>query len=197
MPRVANDSQYLERLRDYYASHRSIPSYSRLGEVLGVAAKSAVKKILERLAAQGFLRRTPDDVWVPETRFFERRLSDAAVPAGMPVTPAELPGDTFLIDQYLVKQPSQTLMVPVKGDSMRDAGIHDGDIAVVERHSEAHAGELVIAVVDGEFTLKRLAREGAAYVLQPENPAYPVIRPAGALEIFGVVRGIVRRYGGG
>jgi len=82
----------------------------------------------------------------------------------------------------------------VKGDSMIEAGIQPGDIAVVEKRHDARAGDLVVAIVDGEFTLKTLAREKGDYVLQPANPAYPVIRPKGSLEIFGVVVGVVRKY---
>lgn len=194
MVKPANDVAYLSRLQDYYAEHRSFPSYARLGEILGVASKSVVKKILERLAAQDFLDRTPDDVWIPGDRFFERDLSDSAVPAGAPIDARDVSSSGFAIDHYLISRPSNTTLVPVKGDSMIDAGIHSGDIAVVERRPTAKTGELVIAIVDNEFTLKRLGRENGKYVLFPENPAYPVIRPQGELEIFGVVVGIVRRY---
>jgi repressor LexA len=85
-------------------------------------------------------------------------------------------------------------MVPVKGDSMIDAGIHDGDIVVVERAKAAQSGDFVVAIVDDEFTLKELALEKGKFILKPHNPAYPVIRPQGQLEIFGVVTGLVRRY---
>lgn len=195
MPKIANDSAYLALLQDYYAEHRSFPSYARLSEVLGVASKSVVKKILERLAAQRFLQRTPDDVWTPDARFFQRPLADATVPAGIPVEARDVSGQEFGIDEYLVSRPSVTVLMEVKGDSMIDAGIHSGDIAVVERRQMASVGELVIAVVDQEYTLKRLGKENGDYVLLPENKAYPVIRPKGELLIFGAVVGIVRRYG--
>lgn len=103
-------------------------------------------------------------------------------------------GQLFLVDRYLVRQPSRTVMVPVKGDSMIDAGIHDGDIVVVVRTKAGNAGDFVVAIVDNEFTLKELALEKGKFVLKPHNPAYPVIRPLGELEIFGVVTGLVRRY---
>ena len=77
-------------------------------------------------------------------------------------------------------------MVPVKGDSMIDAGIHDGDLVVVERTKAAKSGDFVIAIVDDEFTLKELGLEKGKFILKPHNPAYPIIRPQGQLEIFGV-----------
>lgn len=194
MAKPANDAEYLAALQDYYAEHRSFPSYARLCEILGVASKSVVKKVLERLAAQQYLQRTPDDVWTPERRFFQRPLAETRIPAGMPIEARDVSTHEFGIDEYLVSRPSVTVLMEVKGDSMIDAGIHAGDIAVVERRQMASVGEIVVAMVDGEYTLKRLGRDNGEYVLLPENKNYPVIRPKGELLIFGAVVGLVRRY---
>jgi repressor LexA len=102
--------------------------------------------------------------------------------------------DSLTIDEYLIDHPSRTVLVRVKGDSMIDAGIQEGDIVVVERRPSANAGDMVIAIVDNEFTLKHLEKDKGEYVLKPANPAYPIIRPKGQLEIFGVVVGMVRKY---
>lgn len=189
------DSDYLGRLRDYYAENRRIPSFQRIADLMGFASKSPASKLMGRLAEAGFVERTPDDdAWVPAPRFFERPLAEIAVRAGGPDMIEGSQGELFLIDQYLVRQPSRTVMVPVKGDSMVDAGIHDGDLVVVERARAARAGDIVVAIVDNEFTLKELALEKGRFILKPRNPAYPVIRPKGELEIFGLVTGLVRRY---
>ena len=97
------------------------------------------------------------------------------------------------IDDYLIERPSSTVLVRVKGDSMQDAGILDGDLVVVEKRAAAQKGEIVVAIVDNQFTLKRLDVEAGQFVLKPENKAYPTIRPEGALEIFGVMIGLVRK----
>lgn len=199
MPSItpSRDAEYLDRLRDYYAEARRIPTQQRICQLIGFASKTAAKKLLERLEGAGFVERTPDgDAWMPTTRFFERSLADTGVRAGIPDMIEATQGDMFLIDQYLVRQPSRTLMVPVKGDSMIDAGIRDGDLVVVERTKAAQSGDFVIAIVDNEFTLKELILEKSRFALRPHNPAYPVIRPQGQLEIFGVVTGLVRRYQG-
>jgi repressor LexA len=189
------DADYLDRLRDYYAENRRIPSFQRIAELMGFASKTAARKLLARLEVAGFVERTPDDdAWIPSGRFFERLLADTAVRAGAPDMIEGTQGQLFLVDQYLVRQPSRTVMVPVKGDSMIDAGIHDGDIVVVERSTGAKNGDFVIAIVDDEFTLKELGTEKGKFILKPHNPAYPVIRPQGQLEIFGVVTGLVRRF---
>jgi repressor LexA len=190
----ARDAEYLARLQDYYASWKSIPSYSSLCGILGIASKSWVKAVLERLARAGFVERTPEGVWVPTRQFFARPLAESAVQAGMPVSVTATQGDYFVIDEMLVNTPSLTTMIPVKGDSMTGAGIHDGDVAIVEKRHLAKEGDIVVAIVDGEFTLKTLGRERGKYVLLPANPAFPVIRPQGTLEIFGVLVGLVRKY---
>lgn len=190
----AKDPDYLGRLRDYYARWRSLPSYNRLADLLGLASRSAVGKVLVRLCDAGFLERTPDDMWVPTRRFFERPLADVRVPAGVPATLADAASDTLVVDEYLIDKPSQTVLVTVKGDSMIDAGIHTGDVVVVEKGVKAKPGDIVIAIVDNEFTVKTLAMERGKPVLRPANRAYPVIRPRGTLEIFGVVVGLARKY---
>lgn len=193
----SRDFDYLNTLRDYYAENRRIPSFKRITELMGFASKAASSKLLDRLEAAGFVERTPDDdAWMPTSRFFERPLMDFAVRAGAPDMIEGRQGEQFLVDQYLVRQPSRTVMVPVKGDSMIDAGIHEGDIVVVERTKVARAGDFVIAIVDDEFTLKELGLERGKFILKPHNPAYPVIRPKDQLELFGVVTGLVRRYQG-
>lgn len=189
------DAHYLDLLRDYYAENLRIPSFQRICELMGFASKTASKKLMDRLGKAGFVERTTDDdAWIPTNRFFERHLADVAVRAGAPDMINQSQGELFLIDQYLVRQPSRTLMVPVKGDSMMDAGIQEGDLVVVERTKAAKAGDFVIAIIDDEFTLKELILEKGKFALKPHNPAYPVIRPQGQLEIFGVVTGLVRRY---
>jgi repressor LexA len=189
------DPEHLDRLRDYYAENRRIPSFQRIAELLGFASKAASSKLLERLESAGFVERTADDnAWMPTRRFFERPLAANFVRAGA-ADPIEATGaEPFLVDDYVVRTPSRTMMVPVRGDSMVDAGIHDGDMAVVERGTGAKPGDFVVAIVDNELTLKELIRERGKFVLKPHNPAYPVIRPKGELEIFGVMVGLVRRY---
>jgi repressor LexA len=193
-PANSRDAEYLAKLQDYYADWKSIPSYASLCEVFGIASKSWVKAILDRLAEAGFLERTPDGMWIPTRQFFGRALAEAAVPAGMPVAVNDTRGEYFVIDEMLIDTPSKTTLISVKGDSMIGAGIHDGDVAVVEKRNLANIGDIVVAIVDNEFTLKTLDKERGKFVLRPENPAYPVIRPQGTLEIFGVLIGLIRKY---
>jgi repressor LexA len=188
------DGEYLAKLQDYYADWKNIPSYAKLCDVFGIASKSWVKAILTRLNAAGFIDRTPDGAWIPSRQFFARPLAESSVQAGMPVSVSATQGEYFVIDDMLIDRPSETTLIPVKGDSMIEAGIHDGDIAVVEKRNLASVGDIVVAIVDNEFTLKTLDKERGKYILRPANQAYPVIRPQGILEIFGVLVGLIRKY---
>jgi len=188
------DAEYLAKLQDYYAEWKSIPSYASLCEVFGIASKSWVKAILDRLGKAGFIERTPDGMWIPTSQFFARPFAESSVQAGMPMSVTATQGKYYVIDEMLIETPSLTTIIPVKGDSMIDAGIHDGDIAVVEKRLSANVGDIVVAIVDNEFTLKTLARERGQFILCPANPAYPVIRPKDTLEIFGVLVGLIRKY---
>lgn len=189
------DSDHLKMLQDYYARYRSWPTYERLGVFIGMKAKSAVLKLLHRLEHAGYLHRTPDGEWAPTDQFFERPLADATVRAGLPEMVLDASENPILIDTLLVRTPSRTVLLPVKGDSMDGAGIYEGDLVVVEICSTASNGALVVAEVNGEFTLKTLVREGSEWTLHPANPDYPVIRPKESLTLFGVVTGLIRQYG--
>lgn len=130
------DDDHLDRLRDRLRREPAHPpSMQRIAELMQSASKTASRKLLERLAAAGFVQRTPDDdAWTSPA--LERPLAGGD---GMRAYPDLIEGvgaDPFLIDDYLVRNPSRTVMIPVRGDSMLEAGIHDGDIVAVERTTE-------------------------------------------------------------
>lgn len=188
-----HDERYLDRLRDYYAEHNVLPPYSTVMTLLGLKSKSPVAALVARLKLAGFLESSPDKRLKPGRRFFERPIYDS-VRAGFPSPAGDMRHDMLTIDEYLVAHPSSTVLVTVKGDSMIDAGILPGDTVIVEKRNSASAGDMVVAIVDNEFTLKTLGKDKGQFVLKPANPAYPVIRPKGDLEIFGVVVGQFRKY---
>jgi SOS regulatory protein LexA len=190
---MGDDARYLAKLQDFYARHRVLPAYSTMGELLGLRSKSSVAALIERLKRAGFLETAPDRRLKPTARFFQRPRVES-VRAGLPHPAAEGNPEGLTLDEYLIERPSRTVLITVKGDSMVEAGIREGDIVVVERRPTAEVGDIVVAIVDNEFTLKFLDRDGEGFLLKPANPAYPPIRPAGSLEIYGVVVGLVRKY---
>ena len=123
-------------------------------------------------------------------------LAAHRVPAGFPSPATDYAEDGLDLNGYLVQHPAATFLFSVQGHSMQGAGILDGDKVVVDRSVQARHGHIVIAVVDGEFTLKRLYQRHNRLELHPDNPDFQPIRltPGKQLEIWGVVVGTVRRY---
>lgn len=123
-------------------------------------------------------------------------LYTSRIAAGFP-SPAddhlEAPLD---LNEHLIKHPAATFVVKVDGDSMIGAGIYSGDLLVVDRSLEAQSGHIVVAVVNGELTVKRLVIERKRARLMPENPAYKSIEIKDGLElvIWGVVAHVIRSY---
>jgi SOS regulatory protein LexA len=190
---MSNDRSYLARLQDYYTEHRALPSYASIGTLLGLRSKSSVAALVARLKLAGFVESTPDRRLAPTRRFFARPLATNPVRAGLPEAADDTEADALTIDDYLIERPSETVLIRVKGDSMIDAGILEGDLVVVEKRHDARKGEIVVAIVDNQFTLKRLDVDRGEFILRAENKGYAPIRPEGALEIFGVMVGLVRK----
>jgi DNA polymerase V len=119
----------------------------------------------------------------------------ASVPAGFP-SPADDYLDTALdLNDYVVRNPAATFFMRASGESMLGAGIHSGDILVVDRSLEPLQGRVVVAAVNGELTVKRLRRTGRHIRLVAENPAFPAIEPdpESQVDIWGVVTYVIHK----
>ncbi len=128
----------------------------------------------------------------------EKAKIAGAVAAGFP-SPAEQYLEPPLdLNELLVKRPAATYFVRVSGDSMTGAGIHDGDLLVVDRSLTPASGDVIIACVDGEFTVKTFRRDADGIRLEPANPAYPEIwlSPGQELDFFGKVTACIHRFTG-
>jgi DNA polymerase V len=125
-----------------------------------------------------------------------RPLFRSRVPAGFP-SPAEDYVEAALdLNEHLIAHKEATFFVRVRGDSMIGAGIRNGDLLVVDRAREAKDGDIVIAVVDGELTVKRLNQRGAHLCLMPENPSYNPIefKDGQELTVWGVVTSAIHQF---
>ncbi len=123
-------------------------------------------------------------------------LYAARVHAGFPS-----PADDFIdkaldLNEHLIAHPAATFFVKVQGDSMIDAGIHPGALLVVDRSLQPRSGSIILAILDGEFTVKRLKKDKGQVILCPENPRYaPVtVMPGQDFEVWGVVRHVIRSF---
>jgi DNA polymerase V len=127
---------------------------------------------------------------------FTAPLALCSVPAGFPSPASDYIEDGLDLNEYLVRHKAASFLFRVQGNSMQGAGIVDGDKVVVDRSIEPQHNQIVIAVVDGEHTIKRLYRKNGGVELRSENPAFKPIcfKAENQLEIWGVVVGVVRRY---
>jgi SOS regulatory protein LexA len=116
------------------------------------------------------------------------------VEAGFPSPAEESLADNISLDDLLIQNREASFLVKVSGDSMTGAGIMPGDMVIVDRGQVPKSGDIVIAEVDGQWTMKYLKKRGEDVILVPANPKYQPIRPKQELKISGVVTAVVRKY---
>lgn len=146
-------------------------------------------------------RATTLEIWEADNkgRIFEKRLRVplsllGIIKAGYPTDDAADEIDRFTVDEYLVDEPQSSYLLRVSGDSMTEAGIFDGDIVVVDTTKNPRSGDIVVALIDNELTLKYLQKENGKMCLVPANPKYPTIYPKSDLSIEGVVVSVMRKF---
>ena len=189
-----SDEKHLNALRVYWKEHKAFPSMAKLADVLGLASAGGVFKVVGRLVDAGFLERL--DGRIAPTRDFFALPVLGRVRAGLPQMEDQSAGLEVLgVEDYLIRHPERTVFCRVRGDSMKDAGMLDGDMVIVERNRPTKAGDIVVALVDNEVTVKYLypLKTSGGWVLKPANPDYPDILARESLEVLGVVVGVFRR----
>src|SRR5665213_1087045 len=198
----------LEVIREFSSEHGYPPSVREIGERVGLSSSSTVQSHLKTLERRGLLRRDPTKprALVPADMVL-RAVAPAGrretgpetislpvvgrVAAGVPITAAENLEDTFVLPASFVGR-NGSFMLRVKGDSMIDAAILDGDLIVVEPQPTANNGEIVVALIDGEATVKTFYREADRIRLQPENRTMEPIY-VDDVTVVGRVEAVVRR----
>jgi repressor LexA len=194
----------LAAIRDWVVRHGYAPSTRELGEAVGLASTSSVSRHLRVLEDLGFLRRGRTATRPVDVRLFlgvgaaeHRDPATVGVPlvgtiaAGTPILAEESAEEVLTLPRDLVGRGS-LFSLRVRGDSMIDAAICDGDIVVVRQQSEAYNGDIVAAMIDEEATVKVYRRRGGHVLLEPRNPAYDVIDGDQAV-VLGRVVSVLRR----
>jgi repressor LexA len=196
----------LDVIREFTSEHGYPPSVREIGEAVGLSSSSTVQSHLKTLERRGLLWRDPTKPRALVPRDAARANGPTApiaapesvtipiigrVAAGVPITAAENLEETFVLPAAFVRR-TGAFMLRVKGDSMIDAAILDGDLIVVDPQPDAANGEIVVALIDGEATVKRFYREPGRIRLQPENSTMAPIY-ADDVTIVGRVEAVVRR----
>jgi len=184
---------YKNKLVSFYRREKRMPSYSEMMELFGFKSKNAVYRVVEKLMDAGLVAKDQLGRLLPTSGLTEVPLL-GLVKAGFPSPGEDVLETTMNIDSYLIAKKESTYILEVDGDSMIDAHIADGDMVIAERTEFAKDGQIVIAEVDGEFTMKYFRKEGSKVWLEPANKDFSPIYPTTDLQIRAVVRGVIRKY---
>lgn len=201
-----------EKVYTFYNANYRMPSYAELTKIFGVSSKDTVFRIIETLVNLEFIDRDDNGKILPIIDRFRsynfkpknkpiKKIANyglkmlGLVEAGFPTFVDATDMETITLDDWLVGDKTATFMLKVKGESMIDAGIMEGDYVIVERGKEPKNGDIVLANIDSGWTLKYFKKTKEGISLVPANKNFKTIFPKQSLEIPAVVVSVVRKYG--
>ena len=184
---------YQAKLESFYSENKRMPTYSEMTKLFSFKSKNAVFRVVEKLTEAGLVAKDHLGRLIP-SKIFGEVPKLGLVTAGFPATVEEELADTVNLEDLLVKNKELTYMLEVDGDSMIDAHIKKGDMVLVEKTNQAKDGEIVIAEVDGEFTMKYFHEKGNKRWLEPANKNYQPIYPETSLNVIAKLKAVIRKY---
>ena len=196
MKKPREEEKLKSRIRDisaFYHQNSRMPSFSEIGRMFKLSSKSSVHKVVGKLVAAGVVSKDMKGRLIPGSIKSPVKVM-GTVEAGFPSPAEEELVDTISLDDLLIQNREATFLLKVSGDSMSEAGILPGDMVIVDKVPPPKSGDIVIAEVDGAWTMKYLIKRGESVTLLPANPKYQPIRPKDELKIAGVVTAVVRTY---
>ena len=177
----------------FYRTHRRMPTYREIMRLARFRSTNAAAKLVKKLVAAQLIQQDDTGRLLPSRFFSEIRLL-GTVEAGIPSAAEDVHLETINLEEHLIRNLQATYLLRVQGESMIEAGILPGDAVLVERRKEAKTGDIVIAEVDGDWTMKVFRKRGRRVMLEPANPNYPTIIPKKHLRIAAVVIAVIRQY---
>lgn len=184
---------YKQKIIFFYKKHKRMPGYHEIMGLTGFKSKNAVFKLIQRLVDEGVVGKDAKGRLVPDNLNNSIALL-GVVEAGLPSPTGDALSDMITLDDFLIRSPEDTFLLEVKGDSMIEAHIAQGDLVLVERKELADEGDIVIAEVDGEWTMKYYRKKGNTPYLEPANKKYKPIYPEQYLRIAAIVKAVIRKY---
>ncbi|PIQ67020.1 MAG: hypothetical protein COV95_01005 [Candidatus Zambryskibacteria bacterium CG11_big_fil_rev_8_21_14_0_20_40_24] len=182
-----------DKILQFYKNNRRMPGYNEIMGLLNFKSKNSVHKLIGWLVEDGVISKDSKGRIIP--RNVENEIPMVGlVEAGLPsdVEADEL--DRVSLDEFLVEDKDKTFMLEVKGDSMTDAHIDEGDYVLAERLGEPKDKDIVIAEIDGGWTMKYFRKDGNKIWLEPANKNYKPIYPKESLNVAAIVKAIIRKY---
>jgi repressor LexA len=187
--------RYKKLIQKFHGTHQVMPSYSQMAELFGLKSKNAVFKLVAKLVESGFVIKDEAGRLMPGMTFGSIKIL-GAVEAGFPTPAEEDLAETMSLDNYLIQNKEATFMLRVSGESMIDAGIQPGDMILVERRTDAKDGDIIVAFIDGGYTVKFLRKRQGKVWLEAANERFSDIVPDDGeeLRIMAVVKAVIRKY---
>ena len=182
-----------QKLANFNRNRHRMPTYEEMLSLLAVRSKSVVHFWMNKLLQEGILEKDKSGHLTFINPLIGVPLA-GQVSAGFPSPAEEELRDVISFDEYLITKQAESFLLKVDGDSMIGAGIMPDDLVLVERGREPKTGDIVIAEVDGAWTMKYFHKKGKEVYLEAANPKYPRIKPVAELRLGGVVTAVVRKY---
>lgn len=182
-----------QKMASFFREKRRMPTYTEMLDLFGVRSKSVVHFWVSKLLKKGTLEKDDKGFLRPSRRSFGLPMV-GQITAGFPSPAEEELRDIISLDEYLITRPDASFLVQVSGDSMSGEGIMEGDLVIVEKGRDPKNGDIVLAEVDGEWTMKYFRRRGKEIILEAANPKYPSIKPRTELKLAGIVTAVIRKY---
>ena len=192
MPKPLTDRQkeIFDYIESYIDDDNRPPTIAEIKKTFGFRSPQSVVDHLNALQKKGYIKRLPNSrgiVILTEKRYFPIL---GRVAAGTPIPTDEDFDGTFSLEDYY--EPESTFVLHIRGDSMKDVGICDGDMVLIKSCQEVRPGEICVAVLNGEYTVKRFLKENDNVVLRPENPKYkPIVITEKNADGFGIIGKVV------
>ena len=187
-------TKYKNKILDFYRKNRRMPGYKEIMTLVGFKSKNAVYKLINKMVDDEIIDKDSNGRLTPMKIFGQVPLL-GLVEAGIPTSVEEDNSKFLSLDEYMLgDKRSPTYLLEVKGDSMIDEGIREGDLVLAERRGDPKDGDIVIAEVDGGWTMKYFKKKGNLIYLKAANRNYSPIYPQYDLKVAAIVRGVIRKY---
>lgn len=188
---TSKQKNFFEKLKEKYTRF-ALPSYEKIALALGYKSKNSIKQYMEILKKEHLIFESEGFSYIDPSQFGAYLLSSYVKAGFASIMDDKIEKRLSLDDIFNINSPS-TFVFKVSGNSMCDIGIFDGDYVMIKKTPEAKVGDVVLAIIDQEFTLKTYRRDSKGAYLEPQNKEYPILRPKESLSIFGVALGIARQ----
>lgn len=185
--------KHFTKIVQFYKTNKRLPSYREMLKLTGFKSTNAIYQMVNRLIENKLLSKDGSGKLIPGPKFLGLPVL-GTVEAGWPSPAEEELVDTLSLDEWLINNREATFMLKVSGESMIDAGIRPGDTLLVERGRTPKNGDIVVAEVDKQWTLKYFEKHGNQITLIPANKKFRPIIPKDELNIAAVVVAAIRKY---